>query len=442
MVSTTKVLIPVPRRVRSVYAAMQTVVGDVAVRDEHLGAVDHVVVALARGGGADRRGVGARVGLRQPPASELLAAQRGHQVLALLRIGAEPQERDASEPDVRQERRRESTVHACDLLDQEAAHHHVAAAAAVFLGIADAEIAEAAELAEQVQREGLGALQLLDARGERLLREAAHRDAERVLFVVQGEAEHGVSLRAAGHSRRDPPLSRHAAPGRGSPVLVWADPVTAVRVEDIGAHDGERVTLRGWLAARRSSGKIHFLQLRDGTRHHPVRDGKERRAARRLRARRSPPPGERAGGDRHRARRRARSHRLRAGRQRSAGAARAGGRVPDLAQGPRHGASCSSTGTCGCGRAGSTPCFASAPRSSARAANTSTSTASSASTRRSSPPPRARAPPRCSPWSTSARRRTSRRAVSSTARPGRSPSARCTSSVPPFARRSRRRDAT
>jgi asparaginyl-tRNA synthetase len=41
--------------------------------------------------------------------------------------------------------------------------------------------------------------------------------------------------------------------------------VTAVRVEDIGAHDGERVTLRGWLAARRSSGKIHFLQLRDGT---------------------------------------------------------------------------------------------------------------------------------------------------------------------------------
>ena len=41
--------------------------------------------------------------------------------------------------------------------------------------------------------------------------------------------------------------------------------MTAVRVEDIGAHDGERVTLRGWLAARRSSGKIHFLQLRDGT---------------------------------------------------------------------------------------------------------------------------------------------------------------------------------
>ena len=38
-----------------------------------------------------------------------------------------------------------------------------------------------------------------------------------------------------------------------------------VRVEEIGAHEGETVTLRGWLAARRSSGKIHFLQVRDGT---------------------------------------------------------------------------------------------------------------------------------------------------------------------------------
>jgi asparaginyl-tRNA synthetase len=36
-------------------------------------------------------------------------------------------------------------------------------------------------------------------------------------------------------------------------------------VEGIGAHVGAAVTLRGWLAARRSSGKVHFLQVRDGT---------------------------------------------------------------------------------------------------------------------------------------------------------------------------------
>jgi asparaginyl-tRNA synthetase len=36
-------------------------------------------------------------------------------------------------------------------------------------------------------------------------------------------------------------------------------------IDDIAAHDGQSVTLRGWLHNRRSSGKIHFLTVRDGT---------------------------------------------------------------------------------------------------------------------------------------------------------------------------------
>ena len=38
-----------------------------------------------------------------------------------------------------------------------------------------------------------------------------------------------------------------------------------VYIEDIGKHEGEEVTIKGWLHNRRSSGKIHFLILRDGT---------------------------------------------------------------------------------------------------------------------------------------------------------------------------------
>ena len=38
-----------------------------------------------------------------------------------------------------------------------------------------------------------------------------------------------------------------------------------VTIEELGAHEGEEVTLRGWLAARRSRGKVHFLQVRDGS---------------------------------------------------------------------------------------------------------------------------------------------------------------------------------
>ncbi len=38
-----------------------------------------------------------------------------------------------------------------------------------------------------------------------------------------------------------------------------------IYIEDIGAHAGEEVTIKGWLHNRRSSGKIHFLILRDGS---------------------------------------------------------------------------------------------------------------------------------------------------------------------------------
>src|SRR5689334_24897030 len=38
-----------------------------------------------------------------------------------------------------------------------------------------------------------------------------------------------------------------------------------VYIEDLGKHIGEEVTLRGWLYNKRSSGKLHFLEVRDGT---------------------------------------------------------------------------------------------------------------------------------------------------------------------------------
>jgi asparaginyl-tRNA synthetase len=38
-----------------------------------------------------------------------------------------------------------------------------------------------------------------------------------------------------------------------------------VYIEDIGKHEGQEVTVKGWLHNRRSSGKIHFLIVRDGT---------------------------------------------------------------------------------------------------------------------------------------------------------------------------------
>jgi asparaginyl-tRNA synthetase len=39
----------------------------------------------------------------------------------------------------------------------------------------------------------------------------------------------------------------------------------SVYIEDLAHHLGEEVTLRGWLYNKRSSGKLHFLLVRDGT---------------------------------------------------------------------------------------------------------------------------------------------------------------------------------
>ncbi|HRK03415.1 MAG TPA: OB-fold nucleic acid binding domain-containing protein, partial [Oligoflexia bacterium] len=36
-------------------------------------------------------------------------------------------------------------------------------------------------------------------------------------------------------------------------------------IEDAAKHDGQTVTIHGWVYNKRSSGKIKFLQLRDGT---------------------------------------------------------------------------------------------------------------------------------------------------------------------------------
>ncbi len=41
--------------------------------------------------------------------------------------------------------------------------------------------------------------------------------------------------------------------------------MATVTIDTVGEHDGQSVTIGGWLTHKRSSGRIHFLVLRDGT---------------------------------------------------------------------------------------------------------------------------------------------------------------------------------
>ena len=68
-------------------------VGAVAVGDVGLRAVDDVLVAVAHGARLDAGDVGAGVGLGDAEAEDLLALDRGHEVLLLLLLGAEQVDR-------------------------------------------------------------------------------------------------------------------------------------------------------------------------------------------------------------------------------------------------------------------------------------------------------------------------------------------------------------
>ena len=38
-----------------------------------------------------------------------------------------------------------------------------------------------------------------------------------------------------------------------------------IYISDISNYEGQEVVIKGWLYNKRSSGKLHFLQVRDGT---------------------------------------------------------------------------------------------------------------------------------------------------------------------------------
>ena len=91
---------------------------------------------------------------------------------------------------------------------------------------------------------------------------------------------------------------------------------TLAYIEDIARYDGQRVIIRGWLHNRRSSGKIHFLTIRDGSGFIQGVMSKAGVDEETFAARRSPHAGNLAHRVGHGARGHARAGRLRAGRRR------------------------------------------------------------------------------------------------------------------------------
>jgi asparaginyl-tRNA synthetase len=62
-----------------------------------------------------------------------------------------------------------------------------------------------------------------------------------------------------------PELERRTASWIIARITLKLAAMAWVYIEDLSSHIGEEVTLKGWLYNRRSSGKVHFLLIRDGT---------------------------------------------------------------------------------------------------------------------------------------------------------------------------------
>src|SRR6476660_5581790 len=71
--------------------------------------------------------------------------------------------------------------------------------------------------------------------------------------------------RASGWSRCFTSATKCWGWTKPKPQMAQMTQTTQTTIAKIGEHVGQNVTIKGWLNNRRSSGKIHFLSVRDGT---------------------------------------------------------------------------------------------------------------------------------------------------------------------------------
>src|SRR5690606_28737917 len=148
------------------------------LRDEHLGAANHPLVALSARRGLERRAVGTGPRLGERPRGKPLAARRPRQVLLLLFLRADGKDVTGAETVVARDRERERSVYAGDLFHAERIGEHVEAGSAVFLGNANPEKAELGEARHDFVRKTLLTIPLARARRDFTRSELTNRVSE------------------------------------------------------------------------------------------------------------------------------------------------------------------------------------------------------------------------------------------------------------------------
>lgn len=230
-------------------------VGVGAVGDPHLGAVEHVAVALLVGAQlhADHVGAGARLAHRQR--ADVLAGNQLGQVLGFLRGGAVAVDLVHAQIGVRAVGQADRGAGAGDFLHR----HHVGqvahVGAAVFLADGHAQHAQVPELAPQIHRELVAAVDFGGARGDLGGRESAHRIAQHIQVFAQVEVQSGKIHRCLRDSRylhvlvganyraRSVACSHHA-PNRRRRAMMHRKYYVYVNVNYIGVFPRQMIVCR------------------------------------------------------------------------------------------------------------------------------------------------------------------------------------------------------
>ncbi len=165
-------------------------IAELAVGDEDLLAIDHVIVAITDGARADGLQIAAGMGLGHAERADGLAADHLRQPLLLLRLGAEG--KDVGRNQIRvDEKAGTAGADAPQFLEHDHIEQIVQAEAAVFFRHRATQQAFRAGLEPQVTRDDPVLLPLRMERNDFAFHEAAHRLPEYVVFLPeQGARDH------------------------------------------------------------------------------------------------------------------------------------------------------------------------------------------------------------------------------------------------------------
>ena len=162
-------------------------VGHIAVGDEYLGAIHHIVVAHQLGLGLALGGVRAGVGLGEGEGAHMVAGGQHGQVLGLLLRGAVGHDGVAAQAVVGGHDVAGGGALLAELLDADGAGQRIGAGAAVLLGHAHTHDAQIEQLLNVVAGVFAGAVGLRRDGLDFLFRKLRHHLADQLMFTTQIE---------------------------------------------------------------------------------------------------------------------------------------------------------------------------------------------------------------------------------------------------------------